>query len=104
MSFTTVDGRKKRLACEVVRPNADNRALKASRPDENFQHAQLCGALQRSDSFGERELFADEALNVNGVSTEQFERGRETSAARADDADLVNDDGRGVEFRPAVEG
>src|SRR5689334_6595268 len=72
------------------------------RSEQNLDDARLCGPLHRPDAVGEPVLFADQALDVHRLVFEQTKRGRETAAARADDADLVDDDARGVDGSRAL--
>src|SRR5215207_7588070 len=75
-----------------------------SRSEQDFEDAGLGGALEGAGAVGEGELVCDEGVGLDGAAAQQFERGLEAPAARADDADLVHDDGRGVQLRRAVEG
>src|SRR5215207_11393761 len=75
-----------------------------SRSEQDFEDAGLGGALKGARAFGEGELVCDEGVGLDGAAAQQFERGLEAPAARADDANLVHDDGRGVQLRRAVEG
>jgi len=61
-------------------------------------------AFEGAGAFGEGELVCDEGVGLDGAAAQQFERGLEASAARADDADFIDDDGRAVQLRRAVEG
>src|SRR5829696_1202609 len=75
-----------------------------SNPEEDYEDAGLGGALEGAGAVGEGELVCDEGVGLDGAAAQQFERGLEAPAARADDADLVHDDGRGAQLRRAVEG
>ena len=67
------------------------------RLQEHFEHAALLGAFHRGDTVGEWVAFGDKAGRVHVAAFEEPQCRRERTAARADDGDLVDDEGREVE-------
>ena len=70
---------------------------------QNFQHAVLCGSGHCLHTVSEREFFADQALHVYGIVLQQIQGRLKTPATRANDADLIHHNARGVYFREALE-
>ena len=73
-----------------------------SSPQQDFHHVAFSGAAHGRDSFGQSELIANQAVHIDGILLEEFERRREAAAARADDADFVDDQRRRFYFRRPV--
>src|SRR5688500_2213873 len=79
------------------------RRFEISDAQQDFEDARLGGALHGADALGERELRVDERVDLARVAAQQLERRGEAPAPRADDADLVHDDRRGVQLGLPVE-
>ena len=74
------------------------------RPEQDFQNALRGRSFQSTNAVRERVLFANHAFDIHRVLSQQLKRRTETPAARADHANLVNDDARGINRRRAMKG